>query len=444
MSKRDKIRELKSEIAALKFTIAKKERELKILQESKRSSKDGNNRGSNLSKSDIVRYSRQMIIPQVGVKGQKKLKQTSVLIIGMGGLGCPAALYLAGAGVGYLGLVDYDFVEENNLHRQLLHNEDELGKPKVVSAANALEKLNGRVEVQPYQLQLNSSNALELVSQYDIVVDASDNVATRYLVSDACVLAGRPLVSGSALQLEGQLTVYNHNGGPCYRCLYPEPPAPQTVTNCSDAGVLGAVTGAIGTLQALEVVKIVLGMSGVLSSNLLLFDGENTSFRTIKLRKKNDNCSVCGTDPSVTQLVDYEQFCGAAANDKDANLSLLRDEDRITPEQLCTLMESTVPCLVVDVRQETEFQMCSIPGSINIPLQSLVKNIHSLQTLCAERRDPSEPATLVCMVCRRGNDSQLAVKRLLPLLTDSSLELTDLKGGLHNWAASVDPHFPAY
>ncbi|KAG8286623.1 Molybdenum cofactor synthesis protein 3 [Homalodisca vitripennis] len=181
-----------------------------------------------------------------------------------------------------------------------------------------LDKLNANLEVQQYQIQLSSSNALELLKQYDVVVDASDNVATRYLVNDACVLTGRPLVSGSALQLEGQLTVYNHADGPCYRCLYPQPPAPQTVTNCSDAGVLGAVTGVIGTLQALEVVKITLGMSDVLSSKLLLFDGENTSFRTIKLRKKSENCLICGTNPSITELVDYEEFCGAAANDKKA------------------------------------------------------------------------------------------------------------------------------
>uniref|UniRef100_A0A1B6GCA4 Ubiquitin activating enzyme 4 n=1 Tax=Cuerna arida TaxID=1464854 RepID=A0A1B6GCA4_9HEMI len=346
--------------------------------------------------------------------------------------------------LGSLGLVDYDVVEENNLHRQLLHNEEQLGEPKVASAAIALKRLNANLEVQTYQIQLSSSNALELVRQYDVVVDASDNVATRYLVNDACVLTGRPLVSGSALQLEGQLTVYNYADGPCYRCLYPQPPAPQTVTNCSDAGVLGAVTGVIGTLQALEVVKITLGMSDVLSSKLLLFDGENTSFRTIKLRNKSENCLVCGTNPSITELIDYEEFCGAAANDKDSQLSLLRDDERISPEELHTLLEAKEPCIVVDVRQETEFQMCSISGSINIPLQSLVKNINYLDKLCAEKKDSNESTTLVCMVCRRGNDSQLAVKRLQPLLFDSNIKLLDLKGGLHSWAAKVDPQFPAY
>uniref|UniRef100_A0A1B6IGC9 Adenylyltransferase and sulfurtransferase MOCS3 homolog n=1 Tax=Homalodisca liturata TaxID=320908 RepID=A0A1B6IGC9_9HEMI len=443
MSEREKIEDLKIEIAALKLALARKERELKFLQDKKDSKQDGQH-GSNLSKSDIIRYSRQMIIPQIGVAGQKKLQQTSVLIIGMGGLGCPAALYLAGAGIGRFGLVDYDVVEENNLHRQLLHNEDQLGKPKVTSAAIALKRLNANLEVQQYQIQLSSSNALELVKQYDVVVDASDNVATRYLVNDACVLTGRSLVSGSALQLEGQLTVYNHADGPCYRCLYPQPPAPQTVTNCSDAGVLGAVTGVIGTLQALEVVKITLGMSDVLSSKLLLFDGENTSFRTIKLRKKSENCLICGTNPSITELIDYEEFCGAAANDKDSHLSLLKDDERMSPEQLHTLMEGKEPYTIIDVRQETEFQMCSIPGSINIPLQSLVKNIDYLHRICAERRNSNESATLVCMVCRRGNDSQLAVKRLQPLLFDSAIELRDLIGGLHSWAAKVDPQFPAY
>ncbi|XP_054268273.1 adenylyltransferase and sulfurtransferase MOCS3 [Macrosteles quadrilineatus] len=435
---REKIDKLINEVKELKQTLIEKEEEIFRLQNEVKAEKMKPS-DHILSNKDIVRYSRQMIIPQIGVQGQKRLKDLSVLVVGVGGLGCPAATYLAGAGVGRIGLVDYDVVEENNLHRQLLHNEHLVGKPKVESAAIALKKLNSEIQVDQHQAQLSSSNALDMIKEYDVVVDASDNVATRYLVSDACVLADRPLVSGSALQMEGQLTVYNHAGGPCYRCLYPQPPPPHTVTNCSDAGVLGAVPGVIGTLQALEVVKIALKMPGVLSSRLLLFDGEDCVFRNIKLRQKREDCAVCGKNPSIHQLVDYEQFCGAKANDKEWSLSILSDEERILPQELHNVMQSK-PYIVVDVRQPLEYEMCHIPNSVNIPLPTITRNV----TLIKALTEPAGDSVLVCMVCRRGNDSQLAVRDLKAVLDTSSIILKDLKGGLHAWSTDVDPNFPIY
>ncbi|XP_014911781.1 adenylyltransferase and sulfurtransferase MOCS3-like [Poecilia latipinna] len=269
-----------------------------------------------LSNEDIMRYSRQLLLPELGVKGQLNLSGASVLIVGCGGLGCPLAQYLAAAGVGRLGLLDYDEVELSNLHRQVLHGEENQGQAKALSAARAVKRLNSTVECIPYHLQLSPENALQLIQQYDIVADCSDNVPTRYLVNDACVLSGKPLVSASALRMEGQLTVYNYCGGPCYRCLYPLPPPPETVTNCSDGGVLGVVPGIMGCFQALEVLKIASGQGSSCGQQLLMFDAQGFRFRPIRLRPKQADCAVCGESPSVTQLIDYEAFCGSAATDK--------------------------------------------------------------------------------------------------------------------------------
>ena len=272
---------------------------------------------------------------------------SSALIVGCGGLGCPAAAYLSAAGVGRVGLVDHDTVELSNLHRQVLHTQARIGTGKAVSLAISLAALNPSVDIVPYKLALTSSTALAIIKQYDIVLDCTDNVATRYLLSDACLLAAKPLVSGSALRWEGQLTTYNHEGGPTYRCIHPNPPPADTVTNCSEGGVMGAVPGVIGSLQALETIKILSGVGPSYSGSLLVFDGSEGKAKVVKLRKRKKEA-----EEEVTELIDYEQFCGAAATDKDGEVTLLPPEERITVQQLSAIKGSEEPHLVVDVRPE--------------------------------------------------------------------------------------------
>jgi len=366
------------------------------------------------------------------MKGQKLLKESSVLIVGAGGLGCPVASSLAGVGIGTIGIVDYDNIEITNLHRQLLHTEDSVGSSKVESIKNFIEKLNSNVKVETHQVVLDSSNALEILLRYDIIVDASDNVATRYMLNDACVLLKKPLVSGSALQLEGQMTVYNYLGGPCYRCIFPRPPPPETVQNCGDGGVLGAVTGVIGSLQSMEVVKILLKQSGVLAGKLLLYDGASCVFRTIKLREKKTNCDICGSSPKITKLIDYEHFCGMAATDKDSGLNLLNSNERISVQDYSKLDDKH---LLIDVRSANEFEICKLKNSINIPIKSLL----------ADKIEDDLKREMVLkeifIVCRRGNDSQLAVRHLSEKW---NLKAKDLIGGLHAWTQNVDNNFPIY
>uniref|UniRef100_A0A4W5M7B1 Adenylyltransferase and sulfurtransferase MOCS3 n=1 Tax=Hucho hucho TaxID=62062 RepID=A0A4W5M7B1_9TELE len=324
-----------------------------------------------LSNEDIMRYSRQLILPEFGVQGQLNLSQTSVLVVGCGGLGCPLAQYLAAAGIGRVGLLDYDEVELSNLHRQVLHGEDSQGQAKAQSAAHAVRRLNSTVECIPYHLQLSPENALQLIQQYDIVADCSDNVPTRYLVNDACVLSGKPLVSASALRMEGQLTVYNYRGGPCYRCLYPKPPPPEMVTNCSDGGILGVVPGIMGCFQALEVLKIASGQGSSCGQQLLMFDAQNAKFRSIRLRSKQATCDACGENPTVTHLVNYEKFCGSAATDKCRRLNLLSKDQRLTVQEYKSIVDNTAAHLLLDVRPLVEVDICHLPTSLNIPLSSL-------------------------------------------------------------------------
>ncbi|XP_030639554.1 adenylyltransferase and sulfurtransferase MOCS3 [Chanos chanos] len=407
---------------------------------------------ASLTNADIMRYSRQLLLPELGVQGQLNLSKTSVLVVGCGGLGCPLAQYLAAAGIGRLGLLDYDDVELNNLHRQILHTEQGLGQPKALSAAQALSRLNSAVECIPYHLQLSPENALELIQQYDIVADCSDNVPTRYLVNDACVLTGRPLVSASALRMEGQLTVYNYRGGPCYRCLYPKPPPPETVTNCSDGGVLGVVPGIMGCLQALEVLKIASGQGSSIEQQLVMFDGQETRFRSIRLRPKQASCAVCGETPTVTELQNYESFCGSAATDKCRRLNLLPKEQRITVLEYKSIQDSSAPHLLLDVRPSVEVDICHLSHSLNIPLASLEnkksgdidqlrEKISALKTQM--KTDLEVP---VFVVCKLGNDSQKAVQ-MLEKMSGCELErisVKDICGGLMAWAQKIDPSFPQY
>lgn len=350
-------------------------------------------------------------------------------------------MYLCGAGVGHIGIVDYDTVEINNLHRQLLHTETSIGLPKSTSIKNQLLKLNSAIRVSVYHEQLSSRNALKIVQAYDVVLDATDNVATRYLLNDACVMAKKPLVSGSALKLEGQLTVYNYRGGPCYRCLFPEPPPPETVVNCSDGGVIGAITGAIGTLQALETIKIILGTCETLSGRLLLFDGSRTLFRNVKLRTKKATCEVCSESPKIKELIDYEQFCGTKASDKDFKLSLLPSNQRITVHELQKIQSDNQKHTLVDVRTENEFEICRLDHSENYPINIFANQNAKLERLIERAKNDKCP---VYVICRRGNDSQIAAQRLLSNLSESGVEVKDVIGGLHAWTRDIDAEFPIY
>ncbi|KAK7103886.1 adenylyltransferase and sulfurtransferase MOCS3-like isoform X2 [Littorina saxatilis] len=402
------------------------------------------NGNQKLTNDQIGRYSRQLILPELGVKGQVKLLSSKVLIVGAGGLGCPAAIYLAAAGVGKIGIVDYDEVEISNLHRQILHTEHRVGVSKAESVAISCRNLNSSLNFITHKVQLSSDNAMSIIRDYDIVLDATDNVATRYLLNDACVLAGKPLVSGSALRFEGQLTVYNHKGGPCYRCLYPKPPPPETVTNCSDGGVLGVVPGIIGCYQALEAIKIAADIGTPLNQRLMLFDAIDCTTRTIKLRGRQVLCPVCGDNPSMTQLIDYEQFCGARATDKDQEKKVLPASSRMTAKEYQTLLENGIEHVLLDVRLPVEMEICHLPHpALNIPINTVKKDpsalVEQIKRQLASSGIPLDTSPVV-VVCRRGNDSQLAVQ----LLHDSNLNIRDIRGGLHAWARDVDSLFPVY
>ncbi|KYN21255.1 PREDICTED: adenylyltransferase and sulfurtransferase MOCS3 [Trachymyrmex cornetzi] len=432
--------ELVAEITELRELLRTKEAKLTHLRHEKQIAQE-----YGLNNDEICRYSRQLFLKEVGVKGQKKIKDSSVLIVGAGGLGCPSALYLTCAGVGCIGIVDYDNVEINNLHRQLLYTETSVGTAKVIAAAESLNRLNSYVKVIPYKIQLDSKNALDIITNYDIVIDATDNVATRYLLNDACVLSGKPLVSGSALRFEGNLSVFNYNG-PCYRCIFPEPPPPETVTNCGDGGVFGAAVGTIGVLQALETLKIILNMSDVTSGRLLLFDGTETKFHNVRLRPKNTNCAVCGEHRVIHELIDYEKFCGAKANDKDPNLNLLKKEERISVEEYNEIMKmESKSRIMIDVRSSEEFQICHLQDSINIPFTQLSKD-HNLKLIKdnIKKVQKEHHSVDLYLMCRRGNDSQKAVQYLKEIFIEDTLKIRDIIGGIHAWSNKIDQKFPKY
>ncbi|XP_019875481.2 adenylyltransferase and sulfurtransferase MOCS3-like isoform X2 [Aethina tumida] len=387
---------------------------------------------------EITRYSRQIIMPDFNIEGQCSLKSSRALIVGVGGLGCPAALYLAAAGIGNLTLLDYDTVELTNLHRQVLHYECDIGVPKVESAYKKLKSINHNINIEPINLHVNSMTIEELLkkNKFDVVLDCTDNVTTRYLLNDICVLYKIPLVSGSALQFEGQLTVYNYKNGPCYRCLFPVPPPPDSVTSCGDGGVLGAVPGTIGVLQALEAIKVIQNSSGVLSARLLLFDGSTTTFRNVKLRGRSKVCAVCGDDPTVTSLIDYEQFCGSSAHDKVNNIHILQQNQNIDFRSLSLLKDQ----LILDVRPEIEYNMCKLPNTHNIPYSDLLKgkNLEQVEALLKNARNN------VYVLCRRGNDSQRAIVLLKEKFGDFPLNFINVSGGLHSYSKHIDSGFPVY
>eukprot|EP01026_Neomeris_dumetosa_P035998 TRINITY_DN2894_c0_g1_i5.p2 TRINITY_DN2894_c0_g1~~TRINITY_DN2894_c0_g1_i5.p2 ORF type:complete len:444 (+),score=48.00 TRINITY_DN2894_c0_g1_i5:120-1451(+) len=415
-----------------------------------------------LTNEQIGRYSRHVILPQFGVHKQEQLCKSSVVVVGCGGLGCPVALYLAGSGVGTLGLVDCDAVDVSNLHRQIGHSENRVGIHKADSLKDSCLGINSSIKVEVYKDGLNAKNALQIVVNYDVVVDASDNAPTRYLVSDVCVIAGKPLVSGAAIGLYGQLTIYNYEqNSPCYRCIHPDSPQPESCQRCNEAGVLGVVPGIIGNLQALETIKIISNLGEVLDRKLLLFDATTMEFRRVKLRDRNPKCIACGDEPKITSdnlsFYDYFEFTGQQMNDNDdLNLCLLSPEQRIDGRQLQKLLsenveledksEKTVGVLLLDVRPKEQFDVGHIKGSLNFPIGSFRRRIDEIQQLILNAyRDQIQGVyqTEVCVVCKRGNDSQLVVQQLDSLGLEGVI-FKDLVGGLQAWSEEIDSKMPSY
>jgi sulfur-carrier protein adenylyltransferase/sulfurtransferase len=381
--------------------------------------------GVELSKDEILRYSRHLIMPEVGMDGQLKLKQAKVLCIGAGGLGSPLALYLAAAGVGKLGIVDFDVVDFTNLQRQVIHDTNDVGRPKLTSARETIADINPNVEVVGYETRLTSENALEIFKDYDVIADGTDNFPTRYLVNDACVLLGKPNVYASIFRFEGQASVFYAKEGPCYRCLYPEPPPPGLVPSCAEGGVLGVLPGIMGCLQALETIKMILGKGQPLIGRLLLFDALNLKFRELKLRK-NPDCPVCGAHPTVTKLIDYEQFCGIRGEEHVESTRV----PEITPVEVKKWMDEKKPFVLVDVREPHEVQICSIPGSTLIPLGDVARRMNELNS-----------ADEMVVYCRSGQRSGRAVELLMKA---GFRKIHNLQGGVLAWSDQVDPSMPKY
>ena len=380
-----------------------------------------------LSNQEVERYSRHLIMPEVGMDGQLKLKAASVLCIGAGGLGSPVAMYLAAAGVGRLGLVDFDVVDYSNLQRQVIHGTPDVGRSKLESARDTLVAINPEVAVDLHETALSSSNAFDVLGDYDIVVDGTDNFPTRYLVNDACVLLRKPNVFGSIFRYEGQASVFATKQGPCYRCLYPEPPPPGLVPSCAEGGVLGILPGVVGTIQATETVKLIIGVGEPLINRFMIYDALRMKFRELKLRR-DPECPVCGDRPTVTQLIDYEQFCGIAPTSPASDDSTSGDD--VTVEELKFFIDNNDGVFLLDVREPQEHQICSIPGSVLIPLGELPNRISDL----GGHED-------VVVHCKSGVRSAKAVK----ILSDAGFKkVRNLSGGILRWIDVVDPSLPKY
>ncbi len=376
-----------------------------------------------LTKDEVLRYSRHVILPEVGIEGQLKLKQARVLCLGAGGLGSPVALYLAAGGVGTLGIVDFDVVDLTNLQRQVLHGTGDVGRKKLDSAAERIAAINPNVKVRKFEVRLTSANAMEVLRDFDIVVDGTDNFPTRYLVNDACVLGGKPNVYGSIFRFEGQASVFATKAGPCYRCLYPEPPPPGMVPSCAEGGVLGILPGLVGMIQATETIKLILGVGEPLVGRLLLVDALAMRFRELKLRK-NPDCPVCGDHPTVTELIDYDQFCGIRGEER-----AMTNMPEMTPEELKRRLDAGDDLLVLDVREPHEYQICNLGGHL-IPLNDLPKRVSELD---ATRE--------IVVHCKLGGRSAKAVD----FLRQSGFgKVHNLTGGINAWAERVDPKMAKY
>jgi len=389
--------------------------------------------GIELSHEEVKRYSRHLIMPEVGMDGQKKLKAASVLLIGAGGLGSPLAMYLAAAGIGRIGLVDYDVVDYTNLQRQIIHGTKDVGRPKLDSAKERILDINPHVHVDTYEVPLTSANALEIFEPYDIIIDGTDNFPTRYLTNDACVLLGKPNVYGSIFRFEGQASVFYAEEGPCYRCLFPEPPPPGLVPSCAEGGVLGILPGTIGAIQATEAVKLILGAGESLVGRLLLYDALNMSFEQVRLRK-NPNCPVCGENPTVTQLIDYEQFCGMPAHDRSLYQTSANGDavPGITPQELKARLAAGEDLFILDVREPHEWDISNLAhlGAVLIPKGDVVNRMGELDT-----------AREVIVHCRTGVRSADVIRQLQQ---HGFKKMHNLEGGINRWAEEVEPSLPRY
>ena len=386
-----------------------------------------------LTTGDYARYARHLILPEVGVEGQQKLKAAKVLCVGTGGLGAPLALYLTAAGIGTLGLVDFDVVDESNLQRQIIHSTPDVGRLKIDSAADKLQALNPQTNIVKHNVMLTSENALEIFREYDIIADGTDNFQTRYLVNDACVLTGKPNAYGSIFRFEGQASVFATEEGPCYRCLYPEPPPPGLVPSCAEGGVLGILPGLIGVIQATEVIKLILGTGQSLIGRLLLADALNMKFKELKLRK-NPDCPVCGTHPTVTELIDYNQFCGVAGAQESVSESAVKTlpaqngVPQISVAELKRRRDAGEQPFVLDVREPWEFQVANLGGHL-IPQGELPARLGEL--------DKSQP---IVVQCKSGGRSQ----NMAELLQKQGFQVENLAGGILAWAKEIDPSVTKY
>jgi molybdopterin/thiamine biosynthesis adenylyltransferase/rhodanese-related sulfurtransferase len=378
-----------------------------------------------LSKEEIQRYSRHLIMPEVGMDGQLRLKAAKVLCIGTGGLGAPLGQYLAAAGVGRIGLVDFDKVDLTNLQRQILFSTEDVGRPKIEAAAERLRGLNPDIQIATFETMLTSANALDILNDYDVIVDGTDNFATRYLVNDACVLLGKPNVYGSIFRFEGQASVFGYPGGPCYRCLYPEPPPPGLVPSCAEGGVLGVLPGIVGSIQAAETLKLIIGKGEPLVGRLLLFDALSMRFRELKLRK-NPECPVCGAHPTVTKLIDYAEFCGVRGEEAPTPVSTVPE---ITPRELKARLDRGDDLFILDVREPHEYQICNIGGYL-IPLGDLSRRVSELDS-----------SREIVAHCRSGKRSAEASEFLRQA---GFRKVLNLKGGILAWSDEVDPSVPKY
>jgi len=377
-----------------------------------------------LNNDEVLRYSRHLIMPEVGMEGQLKLKAAKVLTIGAGGLGSPLAMYLAAAGVGTIGVVDFDVVDFTNLQRQIIHGTSDVGRKKLDSAAETLKEINPFVDVRKFELRLSSDNALELFREFDIVVDGTDNFPTRYLVNDACVLTGKPNVYGSIFRFEGQASVLATPQGPCYRCWYPEPPPPGLVPSCAEGGVLGILPGLVGVIQATETVKLILGKGDPLIGRVLLVDALGMKFRELKLRK-DPNCPVCGPNRTITRLIDYQQFCGIRGEEAPVTTTV----PEMTVEELKRRLDAKEDLFVLDVREPHEYQICNLNGYL-LPLGDLPKRVHELDS-----------SREIVAHCRSGVRSAKAVDFLRQA---GFKKVKNLAGGILAWADKIDPKMPKY
>ncbi len=380
-----------------------------------------------LSVDEVRRYSRHLIIPDVGMTGQKRLKNAKVLVVGAGGLGSPALLYLAAAGVGTLGIVDFDVVDESNLQRQIIHGQSDVGRPKALSAKESIEEANPFVTVVVHEERLDSDNAMRIFEPYDLIVDGTDNFATRYLVNDACVLLGKPYVWGSIYRFDGQASVFWADHGPCYRCLYPEPPPPGMVPSCAEGGVLGVLCASIGSIQVNEAIKVITGIGDPLVGRLMIYDALEMNYRSVKVRK-DPECPVCGKNPTVTELIDYEAFCGAVS--EEAQQAALGST--ITATQLKEMLDAGDSIFLVDVREPNEYEIVSIPGATLIPKGEFL-NGNALELLPQDKQ--------IVLHCKSGARSAEA---LAVVHKAGFADAVHVGGGVLAWISQVDPSLPPY